>query len=105
MPVTKRMFYQFSLPRTQDVELYTEEEMAQSMRVSVKRLHEMLMGGHGISYHTSEPIYKRNVIINGKRWDVAQVGKRYFFNQGAYDHNLERMAEIRKAEKKQKQIK
>lgn len=71
MPSYKTSNYVLTGPAT--VLIYTEDEMAAALHMSVSELRNALNGGHHFCYHAHP----------------KATGEGYWFNQSSYDKNIE----------------
>lgn len=84
MPEMKTFNFEFGGVRT--IPIYSQEEMAKALKISVAALKRRLAPGGGLSYFEKQGVYRSN----RAKGSVRLVGWRYTFNQASYDHNLER---------------
>ena len=85
MPEMKTFNFEFGGVRT--IPIYSQEEMAKALKISVAALKRRLAPGGGLSYFDRQGVYRSN----RAKGSVKLIGYRYTFNQASYDHNLKRM--------------
>lgn len=78
--------FNFVFGGVQTIPIYSQEEMAKALKISVTTLKRRLAPGGGLSYFEKQGVYRSN----RAKGSVRLVGWRYTFNQASYDHNLER---------------
>ena len=86
MPIERTIKYEMTSVPVK-VTLWNSSEMAKAMGVkSGAKLIEMIQaGGHGVSYHFREPIWKGS--ISSKRGRRI-VGYEYYFQKECYEANM-----------------